>query len=206
MRTRASGGGTWLERAVSPPLLFVSGMATVPAFLLQGRIDVRAGQVAVLFVLVVLTGTQGGLRLLRTVLVLLLSTVLFNLVTPFGRVLIEWGPLVITQGALANGLLKGLSLVGLMLLSRLSVRRSVVLPGVLGLYASATLAYLNRMLEEPLRMPGRGLLPRLDKLFESVLLRESLQRPQGTARPQSIGIVAAAAFVAANWSLVFFLD
>ena len=187
-------------------MLFVSGMATVPAFLLQGRIDVRAGQVAVLFVLVVLTGTQGGLRLLRTVLVLLLSTVLFNLVTPFGRVLIEWGPLVITQGALANGLLKGLSLVGLMLLSRLSVRRSVVLPGVLGLYASATLAYLNRMLEEPLRMPGRGLLPRLDKLFESVLLRESLQRPQGTARPQSIGIVAAAAFVAANWSLVFFLD
>ena len=206
MRTRASGGGTWLERAVSPPLLFVSGMATVPAFLLQGRIDVRAGQVAVLFVLVVLTGTHGGLRLLRTVLVLLLSTVLFNLVTPFGRVLIEWGPLVVTQGALANGLLKGLSLVGLMLLSRLSVRRSVVLPGVLGLYASATLAYLNRMLEEPLRMPGRGLLPRLDKLFESVLLRESLQRPQGTARPQSIGIVAAAAFVAANWSLVFFLD
>ena len=205
MRRRENGGGTWLERAVSPPLLFVSGMATVPAFLLQRRIDVKAGQVAVFCLLVVLSGTKGGLRLLRTVLILLFSTVLFNLVTPFGRVLVEWGPLVVTQGALSTGLLKGLTLVGLMLLSRLSVRRSVVLPGVLGLYASTTLAYLNHMLEEPRRVPGRGLLLRLDELFESVLMRETLQRPRGTAGPQTIGIVAAAAFVAANWSLFFFL-
>jgi hypothetical protein len=189
---------------VPPPFLFVAGMVTIPAFLLQKRIDIRAVQVAAFLVLVLFAGSPRRGRLLWTVIVLLGSTLLLNLLTPFGRVLAKWGPLTVTGGALASGLGKGLTLVGLMLLSRLAVRRSVVLPGALGLYVSTSLSYLNQLLEERPRISGRGVLSRLDELFDSVFQREWEREPQERSRPRVLGILAAAAFVVANWGLVIF--
>ncbi|MBN1835728.1 MAG: hypothetical protein JW820_07750 [Spirochaetales bacterium] len=179
-------------------------MAVVPAFLLQYRMDIRAGQVVVFFALAMLTGTSKRLRLLWTVLVLLGSTVVFNLLTPFGRVLLELGPLAVTQGALGTGLSKGLSLTGLMLLSRLCVRRSVVLPGLPGLYVSATLSSLNRLLEAPRRVAEGGLLRHLDELLASVFRYTGAPPARRSESSRAAAVVAAALFVGANWGLVFF--
>ena len=199
-----AGGTAWLERAVSPPFLFAAGMALIPAFLLQKRIEVKAAQVVVFFALAALARASSGFRVLLTVLILLFSTVAFNLVTPFGRVLLAWGPLIVTEGALYSGLGKGLTLVGLMLLSRFSVRPSVVLPGKLGLYISTTLSYLNGMFEAGKPARGRRPLQRLDELFESVFRRERSQDSLPRRRSTLAGIMAVSLLVAVNWVLVFF--
>jgi hypothetical protein len=176
----------------------------MPAFLLQPRLDVKAVQAVLFFVLAATSRGSRSLRLLLTALTLLGSTVLFNLITPVGRVLVEVGPIVVTHGALTGGLFKGLTLVGLMLLSRFAVRRSVTLPGRLGLYISTTLLYLNRLLDAGPEMRGGGLLGRLDGMLLSVY-RKSPPRPEPVQRrPRPFGLTVLAALVAANWGLLFF--
>jgi hypothetical protein len=198
-----TGGVTWLEEAVPPPFLFAVGILTMPAFLLQVRLEVKAAQVALFFALAALSTRSGLLRLLWTTLALMGSTVLFNLITPLGEVLVKAGPFVVTEGALRSGTIKGLTLVGLMLLSRFAVRRSVRLPGLLGRYVSTTLLYLNRMLDSRHRLRGQGLVARLDGIFLSAY-RQSPPRPQVRRQePRPLAVAALAVLLAANWGLLF---
>jgi hypothetical protein len=194
-----------LERVAPPPYVFIAGLIVVPAFLLQANLEIKAVQVGLFLFVVLITGVSPGLRILWTTLILLGSTVVFNLLTPFGEVLWKSGPILITSGALSAGLFKGLTLVGLMLLSRLAVRRTVVLPGRLGLYISTTVLYLNRMLDVRMPLKGKGLLARLDDLFLSVYHQDQPAIPRLRRQPAISGVLVVLVFVVGNWALIFFL-
>jgi heptaprenyl diphosphate synthase len=62
----------------------------------------------------------------------ILGVVAFNLLVPYGRVLVSFGAFRLTLGALRSGLQRAFTLEALILLSRFAIRPDLRLPGVFG--------------------------------------------------------------------------
>ena len=79
-------------------------------------------------------------------LIFALTVIAFNLFSPVGRVLVEVMGITITTGALSLGIKKAISLIGLFILSKIIVRKDLLIPGAIGRHVSLTLNYFNRSL------------------------------------------------------------
>ena len=62
-------------------------------------------------------------------LITMASVILFNAFLPYGKVLFAPFGFPITEGALSAGVKKALALEGMVLISRWTLRRGVILPG-----------------------------------------------------------------------------
>ncbi len=191
-------GGAWLQRQVPPSFLFAFGLLLSPALWLQSHLAWKAAQALLFFGLAAWARPRGWWRAGLASLVFLAATVAVNLAVPLGRVIGRVGPWSITQGALESGLAKGLTLVGLVYLSRFCVRPDLRLPGTAGRYVARTLFYLNRLLELRARLSLARLADSLDEVLES-LWSESQARKPVSAAPvrRSVGAFAVLAGLAA---------
>lgn len=105
---------------------------------------------------------QPRLRLRRTA-AFLAATVVFNLLTPAGRVLLRVGGVAITEGALMVGAGKAAGLGGLLFVSRLMVDPRLRLPGAAGALFGSTMAYLARLMDNRVRFRLRSPIRSLDR-------------------------------------------
>ena len=133
-------------------------------------------------------------------------TVFINLLSPFGLVLHHFGPLWVTEGALKTGLQKGFNMVGLLYLSRFSIRSDLRLPGRVGLLISRMLFYLHYLIEEKKRVKPGNLTETLDALFMRIQQRNmpditsfELQK----ALPTPYGALFVMLIISFNWVLLF---
>jgi heptaprenyl diphosphate synthase len=94
--------------------LVLAGLLMGTAFLLNPSLPFRALQFLFFWFCALASGRKQRPLLTLSVIA---GGVLVNLLAPYGRVLAEIGPLRITGGSLASGLLKGISLEGLLMLS-----------------------------------------------------------------------------------------
>ena len=187
-------GDAWILREVSPSFLFFFGLLLAPALWLQGRLAWKAAQALLFFALAVWARPRGWWRAGLASLVFLAATVAVNLAVPLGRVLWQVGPWRITQGALESGLAKGLTLVGLVYLSRFSVRPDLRLPGAAGRYVARTLFYLNRLLELRRTLSLSRLADSLDGALEKLWAQSPARKPAPAARQPAARAAARARF------------
>jgi heptaprenyl diphosphate synthase len=131
--------------------LFIAGFIMMGAFLFNPSTVLRVPQFLLFWFFAWLTGKKN--KPLITLLVIL-GIVLFNLLVPYGRVLAEFGSLRITQGSLLGGLRRAVTLEGLIMLSRASVRPDLRLPGPLGSLIGESLRIFEGITER------RGLITR----------------------------------------------
>lgn len=96
------------------------------------------------------------------------SVTLFSLLVPQGRVLWRWEFLMITEGALTEGLRRGFSLVGMVLWSLAGISRELRLPGATGRLLAQTLAYFEALLARKGRFSRQGFWETLDAVLEEV--------------------------------------
>ena len=143
---------------VSPGLLAAAGLLVVPAFVFQEQPVIRAAQAAAFVVLAAATGRR--VRVLPPVLITI-AAVAAHLLVPSGRLLAELGPLKITLGSIRLGVQKATLLVGLVYLSRFSVRSGLVLPGSFGRLLVRMFYYFEQLSREWPRSRG-SLIDRLD--------------------------------------------
>jgi heptaprenyl diphosphate synthase len=94
--------------------LVLAGLLMGTAFLLNPSLPFRVAQFFFFWFCALAAGKRP--RPLLT-LSIIAAVVLVNLLAPYGRVLAEFGPLRITEGSLRAGILKGISLEGLLMLS-----------------------------------------------------------------------------------------
>jgi heptaprenyl diphosphate synthase len=94
--------------------LVFAGLLMGAAFLLNPSLPFRAAQFLFFWFCALAAGRKQRPLLTLSVIA---AVVLVHLLTPYGRVLVEFGPLRITGGSLSAGLLKGISLEGLLMLS-----------------------------------------------------------------------------------------
>ena len=154
-----------LENRLSPEHLALCGVLVLPAFLLGGSLAAKTALTALYIVLFLLSGRR--IRVLPNVFIGA-GIVLANLITPFGKVLFRVGNFPVTGGALRLGALKAVTIIGLIYLSRLTIRAAVRFPGRLGEILSLTLFYFERITERKTRLDRRDLWAGLDALLHEV--------------------------------------
>jgi heptaprenyl diphosphate synthase len=119
---------------------FAGGLLLTALFLVNPSTPLRACQGILFCVYAHLAGKRNNYA---ATLIMVLGIVGVNLLVPYGRILLAFGPLRISEGALIGGLRKAISLEALIMLSRAMIKPGLRLPGSLG----ALLAETFRLLE-----------------------------------------------------------
>ncbi len=152
-------------REGAPNALFIVGLATLPAFIFQEKLLYRCLS-AILFLLLAL---YAGKKIRPVPALLLLASVtVAALVVPYGKVLVSILGWPITAGALEMGFSRGVLLLGLLYLSRVSVVSGLALPGTIGQGISKVFFYLDRFSEHCATISVRDLPGSLDNLLHMV--------------------------------------
>ena len=128
-----------------------------------------------MFVLFAIAAHFAGKRLsFVTTIVVSAGIIVFNLLVPSGRVLARLGPIVITQFALTDGIMKALTFEGLMLLSKASIMQGLKLPGKLGGIVSSAFLYYDRIIEYKGKIRAATLSADADAMMSRVWEHENL--------------------------------
>lgn len=142
--------------------LFICGIITIPAFIFQPDIILKS---AMTLFFIILASVRGKKFKLLPNLLMALGITAANLLTPFGRVLAEIGSFRITSGALEAGIGKAALIIGLIYISRASIRTGLSFPGRLGSLISLVFYYFEKITEGE-RLGRKNLIAKLDeKLF-----------------------------------------
>lgn len=204
MNEKLQEGDSWIDRRVSPSFLFVTGLLLAPAIIVQQNLIVKAAQTVLFLILALLSASVAKRRLFVGSIVFMTTTIVVNLFSPVGRVILRIGPLTITRGALVVGLSKATTLGCLLYLSRFCIRPSVRLPGTLGRYVSETFTYLNMLLARARMLPRKNLVRRLDEIFDTVYEKQRFNSHLIEGRNTFAGVAVLLSLVVVNWGLVFF--
>lgn len=198
-------------------ILFFGGLLCLPAFMLTDHALLRLAVGSVYLGAYLSVG--GRVRLLP-ILMLFVGVVAAGLMVPTGRILFRAGPIRVAAGSLRLSILRFSLIVGMIYLSRLSVHRSLRLPGRVGGFAGLVFYYLERLTErrEPLRHAVRrgrdgtgGRRRVLDSWIDAVdgVLTEALyedaepkrERPEGPrgSKRKMLGYPGGIAVLAISW-------
>ncbi|MDR3115729.1 MAG: hypothetical protein LBU25_09450 [Treponema sp.] len=114
----------------------------------------------------------------------------FNLLVPYGRVLAAFGAFRITQGALLGGLHKALTLEGLILLSKASIRADLCLPGFFGSLLGESFRIFEGISRRKALVTRKHFIEGIDRLMlelsaEQALRAEHRKSPRACAKPRS---------------------
>ena len=183
------------------------GILLAPTIILQHNLVLKAVQSALFLVLALCSVSFGKRRLVTGSLIFVVSTIIINLFSPAGEVILRVGGVPITRGSLSVGLSKATTLASLLYLSRFCVRPSVRLPGRMGAFVSDTFGYLNQLLARRERMGRNRIVQRLDQLFESVYGCGTDAKPSEYPRKGKNSVAGVAVLIGVlimNWAAVFF--
>jgi hypothetical protein len=207
-----------LAGLLDPAPRFVWGALVLLLFLPQRSLVPKLAEVLLYGAL----GVMAGKRISWPYFVFLtFSIAAFNLLSPWGRVVLTLGPLRITEGALIAGLSKGVTVTGLVLISLFSVSRDLRLPGRFGAFLSRSLFYFERLSSQRRKIrpghvwqdidavledafPGGGGEPALAPLPDPLTARRVSWRtaPAGAALAAATLALAAAALILARGPLL----
>ena len=164
-----------LERLISPQARFWTGLTLIPGYFLLDWLVMKLLLVAVFAFLVTLAGKR-----IRYIYFLMMtgSITFFHLLTPAGRILWEIGPLKITDGSLETGVLKGITLMGLVFLSLFTVTPALQLPGKLGGLLGRMFYYFEEILDGRKHVKARDFIGSLDRILMEIFPPQDLCAPE----------------------------
>ena len=188
--------------------LCAAGFLAMPALLFNPDPLLRMFQFLGFWCLCWLAGKKNNPLL--TVLVAL-GIVIFNLIIPYGQVLFSLGPFKITTGALMTGIQRAATLEGLLMLSRLTIRRDLKIPGLFGELIGGSFAIFANIMDSRPKITAKNLVKDIDRLMleldndefsGSMVLEKQLSVndetvPVSGTRPLGYGILAV--FIFLSW-------
>jgi hypothetical protein len=191
--------GVFLQAHVTPGALLAAGALLFPAFLLQQDLVLRGLLIVFVASLNALTGRR--VRPLQF-LVIAAGIVLFNLVIPTGKVLVDVLGLPLTEGALKTGVSKATAMIGLIALSQFSLRSDLRLPGRMGGLLGRSFYYFESIMGQRREMDRKDIIGSVDRiLIEVQAAGGSVSRdPRAPVRSTLKGILALAVVVCVNWA------
>jgi heptaprenyl diphosphate synthase len=171
-----------LGRFLSPSVRFWSGLSIIPGYFLIDQILLKLLLVGIFALLASLAGKR--IRFLYFIM-MTGSIVFFHLLTPVGRIMLNAGPFIITEGALETGFLKGITLMGLVFLSLFSVTPSLKLPGKLGGLLGRMFYYFEEIIDSRKRIVPRNIIGSLDQILMEIFPPGELPEPTRNDRKGS---------------------
>jgi len=180
--------------------LCVAGLIVMPALLFNSDVHYRIIQFLFFWFLAWLSGKKNNP--LFTILVIL-GIVIFNLIIPYGQVLFSAGPFKITSGALEGGVGRAVTLEGLIMLSRVTIRQDLKIPGLFGELIGESFRIFSVIMNQKARITRKNFISDIDRLMLE-LSGGSDSTPQPNAVPtrtKPAGFVILAVVVILAWLL-----
>ena len=187
------------EELFSAKALCITGLIIMPAMLFNSITILRVIQFLIFWFLAWLSGRKNNPLITITVI---LSIVAFNLVVPYGQVLYSIGAFRITSGALATGIHRAVTLAGLIMLSRVTIRRDLKIPGLFGELIGESFRLFSVIINQKQRITRKNFISDIDNMMIELSddNKEAFQ-PEATpaSRTKLIGFVILAIVVTLSW-------
>jgi len=142
--------------------LFIAGLFMIALFLFNSSTLLRAMQFLIFWFYAWLSGKKNNTFF--TILVMIVI-VFFNLLIPYGKVLFEYNIFRITEGSLISGIHKAVTLEGLIMLSKASIRPDLKLPGFFGFILSESLKTFERIMSRRINFRWKKIIEEIDSLL-----------------------------------------
>ncbi len=167
-------GRDYLKGILDPSWRFWTGVCLIPLYFFIQTLWAKGLALLLLGFIVRL----GGKRIrLGSCFLLTLSITFFHLLSPSGRILWELAGWSLTSGALERGLLKSLTLCGLIFISLFSVTPELNLPGRLGGLLGWSFYYFEILLEGRKKISPRRFMASLDEALLELFPPEDFKGP-----------------------------
>jgi heptaprenyl diphosphate synthase len=150
------------EKLFSARVLFIAGFLIMPALLFNPNVLFRILQFLFFWFLAWLSGKKNNP--LFTFLVIL-GIVIFNLIIPYGQVLFSTGIFKITSGALMTGIQRAVTLEGLIMLSRFTIRQDLKIPGFFGELIGESFRIFAVIMNQKQHITRKNLIGDIDRLM-----------------------------------------
>jgi heptaprenyl diphosphate synthase len=184
-RRRSREGERRFRELFSSRDLCIAGFLMTAAFLVNPSLLARCLQFVLFLFFAFLGGKKNNFLL---TLALILGIVFFNLLVPYGRVLAEIGPFRITQGSLLGGLHRAITLEGLIMLSRASIRPDLRFPGIFGALMGESIRIFGEISRYKGVLSRKGFMEGLDRLMEALSAEgkglDGGRREEGPPKPE----------------------
>jgi len=146
----------------SSKVLFAAGLFIMPALLFNPNTEYRVLQFLFFWFLAWIFGKK--INPVFTVLIIAFITV-FNLFIPYGRVLFSIGAFKVTQGALKAGIHRAVTLEALVMLSKVTVRRDLKIPGAFGSLLGESMRLFSVLMNRKYRLTNKNIINEIDMLM-----------------------------------------
>jgi heptaprenyl diphosphate synthase len=196
------------EGLFSARALCITGLLIMPALLFNPFVLFRVLQFFFFWFLAWLSGKKNNPLI---TLLIIAGITAFNLIVPYGRVLYAIGVFKITSGALMTGIQRAVTLEGLIMLSRFSIRRDLKIPGSFGELIGESFRLFALILDRKQRISRKNVIGDIDALMlelsgEGAASVEAAPSVQGTAaRTGRAGFIILALAVVLSWLPVVLL-
>jgi len=150
------------ENLFSAKALCIAGLIIMPALLFNPFVPSRIFLFLFFWFLAWLAGKKNNP--LFTFLVIL-GIVIFNLIIPYGRILFSIGVFRITAGALMGGINRAVTLEGLIMLSRITIRPNLKIPGFFGELIGESFRIFSVIMNQKQRITRKNLMGDIDRLM-----------------------------------------
>ncbi|MCL2801512.1 MAG: hypothetical protein FWD28_07140 [Treponema sp.] len=178
----------------SAKALFITGLLIMPAVLFNPSAESRIIQFLFFLFLSYLCGKN--INIVFTVLITFFI-ITFNLIIPYGYTLFNIGTFKITSGALEAGVHRAVTLQALVMLSKITVRQDLKLPGAFGTVLAQSLQMFSVLLAGKHKITEKNLIARID----SLLLSLSVTAESSNQKTKPIGFILIAITVILSYLL-----
>ncbi|MDR2418945.1 MAG: hypothetical protein LBD79_07805 [Treponema sp.] len=163
--------------------VFCAGLFITGVFLFNPSTELRFVQFLLFWFYAWLLGKKNNALI---TLCVMLGITGFNLITPYGKVLAEWGSFRLTHGALMGGLHKAITLEGLLMLSRASVHPELHLPGSFGALLVDCFHILEQISSRQALIRSGHIIEGIDALLLELSEDEAESRPAPIEPPRTV--------------------
>ena len=150
------------DKLFSARALCIAGLIIMPALFFNPVTMLRVFQFLFFWFLAWLSGKRNNP--VFTILVIL-GIVIFNLIIPYGQVLFTVGVFKVTSGALAAGIQRAVTLEGLIMLSRFTIRRDLKIPGLFGELIGESFRILSIIMDRKKSITRKNFIADIDRLM-----------------------------------------
>ena len=150
------------QKLFTSRVLFITGLIIMPALLFNPVPLFRIYQFLLFWFFAWLTGKKNNPLI---TLLVMLFIIAFNLLVPYGRVLYSIGVFKVTSGALINGIQRAVTLEGLIMLSRASIRQDLRLPGAFGELISESFRFFEQIIDRKGVITRKNIFTSIDQLM-----------------------------------------
>jgi heptaprenyl diphosphate synthase len=192
------------DNLFSANVLCITGLLVMPALLFNPSTVMRVIQFLFFLFLAWLSGKKINPFVTAAIIICI---TFFNLLIPYGRVLLTIGSFKITETALLTGIRRAVTLEGLIMLSKVCIRHDLKFPGTFGELLGESLRISSVLMSRKYNIRLKTIFTDLDNLMtdlsnESASISHNVQSHTKLAAYVIIGIVILISWLLLVWKNV----